>query len=403
MKKIILLSIITAAYCVLSGTTSVFAQASSIFTTGLQGPTKIITAGQSHLLVAETGTPAPNTSRISLVDRTTGVRRTLIDGLPSAFNRIENAPSGASGLKLSGLKLYLTTGQGDSVVSGNHGGLKANPNPATPLNNSVLELALPADYEILTSSFTLSLNNQTTLAAGSPVSLLNADGKILNIRLVVNLPDHWRQHVPGIPQYNVRPANVFGVEMALGNLYVIDASFNLLYKVNPATDEYSVFTTFAPIENPLPFGPPFSEAVPNNVRLYGNRLLVTQLGGFPFAPGASSLSQVSLLDGSQESQFRGLTSPMDVLPVPVSGLYEAFYVLEFTANMLGNPTPPGKLKLFVNEDNPVVLLSNLISPTSIARDGETGDLFITEIFPGRIIRVPGTFNPNTQLSVKNKK
>src|SRR5688572_14175705 len=59
----------------------------SVFTTGLQGPTKLVTAGQSHLLVAETGGAAANSGRISLVDRSTGVRRTLVDGLPSAFNQ----------------------------------------------------------------------------------------------------------------------------------------------------------------------------------------------------------------------------------------------------------------------------------------------------------------------------
>jgi hypothetical protein len=396
MKKITLLSIITAVYFVFAAAT--YAQQSSVFTTGLQGPTKIITAGQSHLLVTETGTPAPNTSRVSLVDRTTGARRTLIGGLPSAFNSIEQAPSGASALKLSGLKLYITIGQGDSVIPGGRGDLKANPYPATPLNNSVLELTLPADYEVLTSAFTLFAGNQATLAGGAQVSLQNAEGKSLNVRLVANLPDYKMEHRPFLPQGNVRPANVFGVETAGGNLYVVDASFNQVYKINPLTGAYETFAEFAPYENPLPFGPPFSEAVPDNIRLYGNRLLVPHLTGFPFAPGNSTVMQVSLADGSQESLFRGLTSAMDVLPVPISGLYEAFYVLEFSANMLGNPTPPGKLKLFVNEDEPVVLLSNLISPTSMARDGETGDLFITEIFTGRIIRVPGTFSPMTQLS-----
>ncbi len=36
---------------------------------------------------------------------------------------------------------------------------------------------------------------------------------------------------------------------------------------------------------------------------------------------------------------------------------------------------------------PVVMVSNLISPTSMARDEHTGDIFVTEIFTGRIIRV----------------
>lgn len=378
----ILLTICTAAVA--------FTQTPSVFTTGLQLPTKIITAGESHLLVAETGF-ANNNGRVSLVDRTTGVRRTFIDGLPSGFNAIEQTRSGASGIRLRGLKLYLTFGQGDSAIPGGRGGAVPNPAPVTPLNNSVLELTLPVDYEALSSNFSLSLVDQGNIAKAAPVILQNTEGKMLNVRLVANLPDYKIENRPGLPQGNVRPANIFGVEEAGGNLYAVDASFNQLYKINPTTGEYNVFTTFAPVPNPLPFGPPFSEAVPDSVRLYGGRLLVTQLTGFPFAEDVSSIKEVSLLDGSQTTLISDLTSTMDVLPVPVSGLYRAFYVLEFSANMLG-PSVPGSLKLFVNDES-VVLLSNLVSPTSMARDGDSGDLFITEIFPGRIIRVPGLFSP----------
>ena len=159
-----------------------------VFTAGLLAPTRIITAGQSHLLVAETGTAVANSGRISLVNRVTGARRTLIDGLPSAFNSVEQAPSGPSGLKLVGLKLYITIGQGDSVIRGGRGGTVVNPNPATPLNNSVLELILPADYEVLASGFVLSLDDQNNLAKSLPVSLQNTEGKTMNLRLVANLP-----------------------------------------------------------------------------------------------------------------------------------------------------------------------------------------------------------------------
>lgn len=397
MKKLTVLSIFAIFYLAFVNALPVSAQATSVFTTGLQGPTKIVTAGQTHLLVTETGTAAPNSSRISLVDRTTGTRRTLIDGLPSGFNPVEQSPSGASGLKLSGLKLYLATGQGDSVKPGGRGDLVPNPYPATPLNNSVLELTLPADYEALASSFTLSLNNQKTLSGGSQVILQNAEGKILNIRMVANLPDYKIENRPFLPQGNVRPANLFGVEAAFGNLYVVDASFNQLYKINPTTGAYETFAVFAPKPNPLPFGPPFSEPVPDSVRLIGNQLLVSTLIGFPFPQNVSEVRSVSLISGAHQTFIGGLTSAIDVLPVPLTGVYDSFYVLEFSANFLGQPQAPGRLKLFVPAESqiapggtslvPITILTNLVSPSSMARDAETGDLFITEIFPGRIIRV----------------
>lgn len=397
MKHKLLLVTFAVFYAVLNSVAN--AQATSVLTTGLNAPTKVITAGQSSLLVAEAGTLAPNNGRVSVVNRATGARQTLIDGLPSGINRAEGqpAPGGPSGLKLSGLKLYLTIAQGDAVLPGSRGGLQVNPAPATPLNDSVLELTLPADYETLSSGFTLSFNDQTALAGGSQVTLLNAAGKTLSVRLAANLPDWKRELTPTLPQYNVRASNVFGIELADGNLYAVDASFNQLYKINPATGVYETFVTFPPKPNPLPFGPPFSEAVPNNVRVYGNRLLVTFLIGFPFAPGVSEIRSVSLADGSHQAFVGGLTSAMDTLPVPATNGQSLFYVLEFSANMLGNPTPPGRLKLITPEKD-FVVVSSLISPTSVARDGETGDLFVTEIFTGRIIRVPGTFNPATQIA-----
>ncbi|HEX8735676.1 MAG TPA: ScyD/ScyE family protein [Pyrinomonadaceae bacterium] len=414
MKTIKFLAVLMTICFVSASAPQTFAQAASVLTGGLTAPTKIIAAGQSSLLVAEAGTMTPNQGRISLVNRESGARRTLIGGLPSGINTAEGqpAPAGPSGLKLNGLKLYLTIAQGDAVLPGGRGGLQVNPAPATPLNDSILELTLPADYEALTSGFTLSFSDQTSLINGGTITLLNAEGKTLAVRLVANLPDWKREAVPSLPQYNVRASNVFGIEFYNGNLYAVDASFNQLYKINPATGAYETLASFAPKPNPLPFGPPFSEAVPNNVRVYGNRLLVSQLTGFPFAPGVSEIREVNPADGSQASFVGGLTSAMDILPVAIPGDYDLFFVLEFSANMLGNPTPPGRLKLyrFLKSDNansegdvdPIVLVSNLISPTSVARDGETGDLFVTEIFTGRIIRVSATVNPNTQMTNNNQ-
>lgn len=381
---------------------SALSQSPEIITTNLQLPTKIITAGQSSLLVGESGF-ANNNSRISRVDRTAenmGEKIVLVDGLPGALNTLENSRSGVTGLKLVGLKLYVTIGQTDSVVRGGRGGIVPNPAPASPLNNSVLELTLPADYEVLSQGFTLQPSHHSVLAARTPVSLENSQGKKLGIKLLANLPDYKTENVPGLPQGNVRPANLFGIEKAEGHLFVVDASFNMLYKIDPATGKYDVYTTFPPIQNPLPFGPPFSEAVPNSVRLYKGDLLVSNLVGFPFASGTSQILRIDLEDGSHWDFIQEITSAMDVLPVPASAFSESFFILEFSSNMLGNPMPNGRLTLMregsLDGNGIDQVYAQLISPTSMARDGESGDIFITEIFPGRITRVPGTFDPRTQ-------
>lgn len=54
--------------------------------------------------------------------------------------------------------------------------------------------------------------------------------------------------------------------------------------------------------------------------------------------------------------------------------------------MLAQPVPPGRLRLKTPADT-YTISNTLISPTSIARDADTGNLFITEIFTGNIVRI----------------
>ena len=90
----------------------------SVFTVGLNNPSKITLAGGSSLLVSEAGMTASNSGRISLVNCGSGTRRTLIEGLPSAVNLDGGTPetSGPAGLKLNGQKHYLTIGAGNMAI-----------------------------------------------------------------------------------------------------------------------------------------------------------------------------------------------------------------------------------------------------------------------------------------------
>lgn len=64
----------------------------------------------------------------------------------------------------------------------------------------------------------------------------------------------------------------------------------------------------------------------------------------------------------------------------------AFYTLEFSTNLLGGA--PGRLRYYSAPDaSPVNLITNLITPTSMVRDGETGNIYITNIGPGTITKV----------------
>lgn len=385
MKQIKQITFILTIVALCGLALSVQAQTTSILTVGLEGPTKIITVGDNSLLVAEAGTAVPNTGRVSLVNRTTGARQTLVGGLPSGLSNLGGAPepSGPTGLIIHGHTLYLTIGSGDALMNVGPGLESLNPHPSSPIFDSVLELNLLGNYAGITSAFTLSTANQITLAGGGVVALTNANGQQMTIRMVANLPDFVPNPLPGFP-HNLRASNVFGVEIFQNNLYVVDASFNLIYRVNIGNGQYSTFVTLPNKPNPLfpTLGPPTVEAVPDNIRIVGNHLLVPLLTGFPFVQNLSEVQIVNLQSGERGTFIPNLTSAIDVLRVGGN----MYFTLEFSANQLAGQ--PGRLKFFASPNvAPVVVVSNLISPTSMARDETTGDIFVTEIFTGRIIRV----------------
>ena len=378
---------------------SLLAQTTSVFTTGLTIPNKLIAAGDNSLLVAEAGTLVPNTGRVSRVNRTTGARQTLISGLPSAVNTGPTVTppevSGPTSLLLHGRVLYLTISVGDAVIRTPPNEIP-NPTPSSPIFASVLRITMPGDYENVTSPFVLTLPGHTALANGETVTLTNADGKTLSIEMVVNLPNSVPNPLPTNPA-NHRQSNLFGVERWQKQLYVVDASLNLIYRVDESDGSFETFVTFPSRPNPTPVGPPMIEAVPDSVHRFGNRLIVTLLTGFPFVQNLAEVRAVELKDGGHSVLIPGLTSAIDSLKVDDSdenvetfapGDGASFYTLEFSTNFLMGA--PGRLRFYATPDSaPVNVLSNLITPTSMARDDATGDLFITNIFPGTITRVSG--------------
>lgn len=203
--------------------------------------------------------------------------------------------------------------------------------------------------------------------------------------MVVNLPNHINEPLPNLPA-NIRESNIYGIELAGDSLYVVDASFSLLYRVNTIAGNHSIFATFAPKPNPTMTGPPMVEAVPDNIRLVGNQLLVPYLTGFPFVQNLAEIRSVNLQGGAQSTFIPNLTSAIDVLPFNAAGAGDSYLVLEFSANQLAQQS--GRLKLFTSRtESPRILVNTLITPTSFARDSQIGSISVTENTPGRIVRV----------------
>jgi hypothetical protein len=313
----------------------------------------------------------------------------LLDGLPSGFSPPNGDPVGPSGLAVHGETLYVTIGLGDAIVSGPAPNTQvANPNPSSPIFSSVLAMRLDRPYRNLDGGFSLTLADQFALKSGSHVRLRNAHGATLSVRLVADIPDYVPEPVPGVPT-NVRQSNPFGIAVAKDHLYIPDASSNSLRVVNLHSGALSTITNFAPLPNTRGFGPPVVEAVPNSVRRIGDQLLVTVLSGFPFPIGAAQVRLVDPKTGKDSPFIAGLNAAIDVLPINESRHESSFLTLEFSMDLLGLPQPPpGRLSLFASRTAaPSVLADCLITPTSMTRDKRTGDIYVTEIFTGRVVRV----------------
>ncbi len=385
MRKQIYLSniLVTVAALAVAG----FCQTTSVMTTGLDKPTKVIIGPHNTLLVSENGTTVPNTGRVSVVDRTTGVRHTLISGLPSGVDNLGGPPSpdGTTSILLDGRMLYLTSGVGDATNKVN-GVEYPSGAPSSPIFDSVIQIFLPRRFESLGSEFHMTMDDQLSLAAGNLVRIRNNEGRSILVRLLADLPDYRSEPRPGIPDA-IRSSHLFGIERLGWDLYVADASFNLIYKVNIFTGHTSVFVEMPTRPNPLfpNLGGPTIESVPNNVHRFGYQLLVPELTGFPMVSGLSDIRSVDPRTGAISTLIPGLSSAMDVLAVEDTNGETGYYVLEFSTNFLANA--PGRLRFFDANGNASLVVPVLISPTSIARDRRTGDIFVTNIFPGTLTRV----------------
>ncbi len=394
------LSILAAASLGVSLAAVCFAQTISVHTVGLDHPNKIALAPDNSLLVAEAGTMEPNSGRISIIDRFSGDAHSLIEGLPSGVNDLGGAPDvdGPSGIKLRGNVLWVTVGVGDAVMSNGPGLELPTGSPSSPIFNSIIQFTLPGGFTLLSSPFVMTLADQMALLNGNKVMLVNNEGVRAKAWMVADLPDYRSEPRMDHPD-NVRSGHLYGVEVFQKDLYVVNAAWNLIHKVSLRDGSYATFVEFPNRPNPLfgTIGGPFVEAVPDNIHRWGNRLLVPLLTGFPFVPGLSEVQLVSLKRAEAQIFIPNLTSAIDVLKVNddedddpedslFSGIGPSFFTLEFSTNQLGGA--PGRLMYFPAASMPPeVITDELISPTSMARDPKTGDVFVTNIFLGTITKV----------------
>ena len=360
---------------------------------GLQLPLGITRSNQDNLIVSETGTTAPNTGRISIVDLD-GNRRTLVDGLPSGINDVLE-PSGPAGVFMRGRTVYVAIGVGDVAIAGPIPGTSLpNPNPpSSPIFSSILAIHLSAHVEKITEGFTLSIGDYEALADGDQVKLSNGGGDKATVELIANFPDFIPNPIGPVPG-NVRLSNPFDLVAVGSELYVTDGGRNLVWQVDIHSGAFSELAAFPAIPNPLfPLGPPVTEAVPTGIRYSGGQLLVTLFRGAPFPPGTSQVQAVDPVTGAQAPFITGLKTAIDVLPIR-DGDDTDWLVLQHasvgaffgSAGSLLRFETPGSVPTVI-AGGPATAPFCLTRPTSMALDEKTGTLYVTEL-GGRILAIP---------------
>jgi hypothetical protein len=351
----------------------------------LQFPQRLIFTPLGSLLVSEGGTPAPNTGRVSIVDRQ-GNRRSLLEGLPAG--PAHSIPAfGPAGMALDGRTLYLLIGEGDVRVGPP---FMLNPKgPSSPIFHSVLRIQFSTEVDAITSTFQLSRADHWALSDGYDVTLRNATGNSAAVHLLTSFPSVLPNVLGGDESY--RPSDPYGASLDAGNnaLYVVDSSAETLINVNTVTGRYRVLTRFQPDERATPDGPAFVDNVPTAICPVGDSFLVSFLSAALFPTGGSSVRLWNQSDGgwSRLSPLVGdLTMTNDIVCLR-GGTARAprLVTVEFSQNV-SDPAPSGRVQV-VNGGQKRVLMENVLLPVSAAQDPLSGDLFVTTL-TGSIFRTP---------------
>jgi hypothetical protein len=353
---------------------------------GLRFPLGITQSDQGNVLVAEAGTlGAANSGRVSIVGAS-GVRRTLVDGLPSGTNDV-GEPSGPAGLFMRGRTLYLAIGIGDAGLAGPFpGAVLENPAPSSALFSSVLAIRFTVAVENVTTGFMLRPRDHVALAVLGKVNLTTDAGERATVELIANFPDLTPEPLEGLPA-NQRGVNPFDLVVLGDRIAVTDGGQNVVWEVDASSGAFAVLTTFPQIPNPIPgeFLPPMTDAVPTGVREFEGDLLVTLLSGFPFAQGTSVVEQVDPSSGSHLPLIQGLTTALDVLPLAHGRNPPSYLVLQHASESFFEGD--GHLVHVRGNGSRTIVADCLSRPTSIVRDGRTGTLYITEIVDGRVVTI----------------
>lgn len=163
-----------------------------------------------------------------------------------------------------------------------------------------------------------------------------------------------------------------------GDLFLVDAGANALFRRDADTGALSVFATFPPAGG--------SEAVPTGIVFAGDRFYVSGLSGVPYAPGRARVYAVDAATGDVSVFRDGLTMLTDIAVDPRDGRLVVSQILDPTGGF--RPGTGGVFKLY--EGGGVDTLAYGLTYVTGIAFADDGTLYVASGFPrpnGELLRI----------------
>lgn len=168
-----------------------------------------------------------------------------------------------------------------------------------------------------------------------------------------------------------------------GDMLVADAGANAILKYEVATDEISFAAQLPGVPNPLPFGPPVSDAVPTDIvaKRDHSGYYVCQLTGFPFVDNAATVYNLDN-EGNLTPWQTGFTLLTDMGYDPRDSnlcvlQFSQFGLIDTVLNFIPGA---GKLIKLYEDGSREVLADGFIGLTPSFTFDSAGDLYVTDVF-----------------------
>lgn len=270
-----------------------------------------------------------------------GTKETIIEGLPSFFNAMENELQGALSTQvMADGRIFVCQGGGPDSLSG-----------------SIMEFHWD-DY--VAKGAALTPADRRSIIKSGEWALANGFDDSNPYSFVLDTD---------------------------GNFLISDAGANAIIKYEVATQTFSVLTVFPPYSNPTPIGPPVVDIVPTKIMAHpGGGYLVSSLTGFPFLDGASNIYRV-MVDGSTSVYASGLTLVTDMDFDPNDGELVALQFAKFGPVDTTFGFIFGSAQLVkVHGDGTLDTLAAGFGPSPGLAIAANGTAYMTHLFLGQLLK-----------------